>query len=401
MKAPLIAICRHRLATDGQGVTTLVAFHGCPLSCRYCLNPQCTAADGVWQRMDAEEILQAVAVDDLYFQATGGGVTFGGGEPLLHSDTIVDFCQRRPPQWNITVETSLNVPTDQLAKVAPYVGHYLVDVKDMAPDIYRRYTLRDNCQVAVNLQWLADHVGPQHVTVRLPRIPGYNTPADIAASRRRLEALGYGHFNVFDYIVPETEKKAAGNLKQLLGLRRRFGRAVIIVAAAGLLGTPACGQNRKATKSVAAKKAVKPTRAEEDVVIGGTGGVPRNTGTKARAFTIPYRTGHNNDENMVYDVVSEMPCFPGSSAALIKFMKSEMKYPEVAKKKHVQGRVIVTFVVEKDGRITNAKVVKSIGPLLDAEALRIIRKMPRWHPGRQDGIAVRVKYTLPVTFRLP
>lgn len=401
MKAPLIAICRHRMATDGQGVTTLVAFHGCPLSCRYCINPQCTAADGVWQRMDAEELLQTVAVDDLYFQATGGGVTFGGGEPLLHSDTIVDFCQRCPPQWNITLETSLNVPTTQLARVAPFVSHYLVDIKDMNPDIYRRYTLRDNRQVVKNLQWLIDHVGPQHVTVRLPRIPGYNTPADTAASRQQLEALGFSHFNVFDYIAPKAEKKAASNLKQLLDLRRQFGKVAIIVAAsAGLLGTPAYGQNRKATKSVAAKKGVKPTRAE--MVIGRTGGVPRNdTQTKARAFNIPYRPGESNKENRVYDVVEEMPNFPGGTATLMEFVKNEMNYPEAAKKKNVQGRVIVTFIVEKDGRVTNAKVAKSVDPLLDAEALRIVGKMPRWNPGRQNGVAVRVKYTIPVTFRLP
>ena len=74
MKTPLIGICRHRLTTDGTGVTTLVAFHGCPLSCRYCLNSQCLRPDGVWQRLTAEEILQQTVVDDLYFQATGGGI---------------------------------------------------------------------------------------------------------------------------------------------------------------------------------------------------------------------------------------------------------------------------------------------------------------------------------------
>ena len=72
MKTPLIGISRHRLATDGEGVTTLVAFHGCPLRCRYCLNEQCLRADGVWREMDVQEILEEVMVDDLYFKATGG-----------------------------------------------------------------------------------------------------------------------------------------------------------------------------------------------------------------------------------------------------------------------------------------------------------------------------------------
>ena len=101
MKQPLIGICRHRLATDGQGVTTLVAFHGCPLRCKYCLNAQCLRADGVWCWMEMTEILDEVTVDDLYYKATGGGVVFGGGEPLLRSDEIVDFCQKRPMEWKI------------------------------------------------------------------------------------------------------------------------------------------------------------------------------------------------------------------------------------------------------------------------------------------------------------
>ena len=85
LKAPIIGIERHRLTTDGQGVTTLVAFHGCPLHCRYCLNPQCLVPEGVKRRISTKQLLDEVAVDDLYFQATGGGICFGGGEPLLHT----------------------------------------------------------------------------------------------------------------------------------------------------------------------------------------------------------------------------------------------------------------------------------------------------------------------------
>ena len=101
MKAPLIGISRHRLTTDGQGVTTLVAFHGCPLRCQYCLNSHCLRPDGVWQRLSVDEILEQVVVDDLYFQATNGGICFGGGEPLLRSDVISRFCQQCPKEWNM------------------------------------------------------------------------------------------------------------------------------------------------------------------------------------------------------------------------------------------------------------------------------------------------------------
>ena len=172
MKTPLIGISRHRLATDGEGVTTLVAFHGCPLRCRYCLNEQCLRADGVWREMDVQEILEEVMVDDLYFKATGGGVTFGGGEPLLRSEEIVSFCKQKPKEWHIYLETSLNVNRRHLEEVAPYVDHYYIDIKDMNPDIYRRYTSADNRQVIDNLHWLAAPGDTRKVTIRLPHPDG-------------------------------------------------------------------------------------------------------------------------------------------------------------------------------------------------------------------------------------
>ena len=203
MKLPLIGICRHRLVTDGQGVTTLVAFHGCPLRCKYCLNAQCLRADGIWHQMDMMEILDKVMVDDLYYKATGGGVAFGGGEPLLRSDGIVDFCKSRPKEWRIYIETSLNVERRSLEAVAPYIDYYYIDVKDMNPDIYRRYTGRSNRRVVSNLRWLASNVDADKVTIRLPHIPDYNTAQDIERSQQQLEAMGFKDFDRFDYILPE------------------------------------------------------------------------------------------------------------------------------------------------------------------------------------------------------
>ena len=202
MKAPMIGLCRHRLTTDGQGVTTLVAFHGCPLRCKYCLNAQCLRSDGVWRRMDALDILNSVMVDDLYFKATDGGITFGGGEPLLRSDEIVDFCKLRPVEWRIYIETSLNVECRRLEAVAPYIHHYFIDVKDMNPEIYHRYTSIDNTHVIENLRWLAEHEDLNKVTIRLPHIPNYNTAEDIAHSREQLEKMGFFDFDCFEYITP-------------------------------------------------------------------------------------------------------------------------------------------------------------------------------------------------------
>ena len=204
MKLPLIGICRHRLVTDGQGVTTLVAFHGCPLRCKYCLNAQCLRTDGIWYQMDMMEILDKVMVDDLYYKATGGGIAFGGGEPLLRSDGIVDFCKSRPKEWRIYIETSLNVERRSLEAVAPYIDYYYIDVKDMNPDIYRRYTGRSNRRVVSNLRWLASNVDVGKVTIRLPHIPDYNTAQDVERSQRQLEAMGFRVFDRFWYIMPNA-----------------------------------------------------------------------------------------------------------------------------------------------------------------------------------------------------
>jgi len=121
----------------------------------------------------------------------------------------------------------------------------------------------------------------------------------------------------------------------------------------------------------------------------------------AQETIIPYRPGFGPvDEGKVYDVVEQMPSFPGGPAAMMEFISRSIVYPVSALKQELQGRVIVSFIVERDGRLSNAKVVKSVAPDLDKEALRIVKKMPRWIPGQQNGRKVKVKYTVPITFRL-
>ncbi len=106
------------------------------------------------------------------------------------------------------------------------------------------------------------------------------------------------------------------------------------------------------------------------------------------------------EETKVFDVVEQMPSFPGGPSALMQFLSSNIKYPLVAEENGVQGRVVCTFVVERDGSITDVRVIKSVDPSLDKEAVRVVKSMPKWIPGKQNGSAVRVKYTVPVTFRL-
>lgn len=102
----------------------------------------------------------------------------------------------------------------------------------------------------------------------------------------------------------------------------------------------------------------------------------------------------------VFDVVEEMPSFPGGQGALMSYLASNIKYPVVAQENGVQGRVIVSFVVERDGSISDVRVARSVDPSLDREAQRVVKSMPRWKPGKQNGSAVRVKYNVPVVFRL-
>lgn len=107
-----------------------------------------------------------------------------------------------------------------------------------------------------------------------------------------------------------------------------------------------------------------------------------------------------HEENKIFTVVEQMPMYPGGEAALMQYLSSNIHYPAVAAENGVQGRVVVGFVVERDGSITDVNVMRSVDPSLDREAVRVVKNMPRWTPGKQNGSAVRVKYQVPVTFRL-
>ena len=199
-RVPIIGVARHRLAVDGQGVTTLVAFHGCTLHCRYCLNAQCLRPDGFSRTITPAELLDEVMIDNLYFLATGGGITFGGGEPAIRSEFIDAFCRLAPSAWHITMETALNIDRHHLERLLPHVHQYIIDIKDVNPDIYRRYTGQENRRVLDNVRWLLDHEGmAERVVVRVPHIPDFNTDEDVNCSCERLTAMGVTHIDEFTY----------------------------------------------------------------------------------------------------------------------------------------------------------------------------------------------------------
>ncbi|WP_289873278.1 radical SAM protein [uncultured Duncaniella sp.] len=200
-RAKIIGIARHRLSTDGDGVTTLVAFHGCTLRCRYCLNPQSLGDGGRFREYSPEQLYAETRIDELYFIATNGGVTFGGGEPCLRPDFIREFHGLCGPAWQLNLETSLNVPTANIKALLPVVNTMIIDIKDMNPDIYRDYTGQSNALVLENLRMIADTGRQSDCIVRIPLIPGYNTDADRENSRKALEALGFTRFDLFTYQI--------------------------------------------------------------------------------------------------------------------------------------------------------------------------------------------------------
>lgn len=202
--APLIGISRHRLTTDGEGVTTFVAFHGCPLRCKYCLNPQSLHSEGIWKHYDCMQLYEEVRLDELYFLATHGGITFGGGEPCLQSDFIYEFRQLCGQEWQLSVESSLNVPQENIEKLLPVIDYYIIDIKDINNDIYQQYTGKENEKVLNNLHYLIEHGKNEQIIVRTPIIPVYNSESDVDNSIRLLKEMGITQFDRFTYKTLNT-----------------------------------------------------------------------------------------------------------------------------------------------------------------------------------------------------
>ena len=198
---PLSAMSRLRMATDGDGVTTLVCAWGCPLRCGYCLNKFTWDEDTKVERLTAEALYNRVKLDSLYFQATGGGVTFGGGEPLLYADFFPEFRRLCGTKWKLNSETSLAVPRENVILAAEALDSFIVDVKDTDPAVYQAYTGRDNTEVLENLRLLLTLAGPERIRIRLPLIPEYNTEEHRDRSEAILRDMGVHNIERFTYVI--------------------------------------------------------------------------------------------------------------------------------------------------------------------------------------------------------
>jgi protein TonB len=139
---------------------------------------------------------------------------------------------------------------------------------------------------------------------------------------------------------------------------------------------------------------------EDDVIVESVEINTEDDKNKEVVIQAPVAAPIEEEDNVVFQVVETMPSFPGGDAALFKFLGDNVKYPVIAQENGIQGRVICQFVVNKDGSIVDVEVVRPVDPSLDKEAIRVIKSMPKWSPGKQRGKSVRVKYTLPVNFKL-
>ena len=171
----IMSISRLRMGTDGKGVTTLVGFHGCPLFCKYCANDHCHRTDMKRADYTPEELISVLSIDEPYFMMTGGGVTFGGGEPLVQAEFIHEVCLKMKKAWRRTIETSLYAPWKDVELLVHDIDYWYIDIKDIDNEIYKSYTGKSNEGVIDNLKKLLKIVSPDKICIRMPLIPGYNT----------------------------------------------------------------------------------------------------------------------------------------------------------------------------------------------------------------------------------
>lgn len=219
---------RFRMATDGMGVSTLVVFSGCPLYCKYCINQEChedlifipdflkppsykegcydekhryTNVHSTRASYEPDELLEVLRKDEIYYLMTEGGVVFGGGEPLLYSEFIHEVCQRADKRWKKRIETSLNMPWENVELLVDDLDEWIIDIKDIDPVVYKEYTGFDNKNVIDNLLRLRDKLKPEMLRIRVPRIRGYNTDEQVEKSVLWVRHNIKVEPEVFDYVV--------------------------------------------------------------------------------------------------------------------------------------------------------------------------------------------------------
>ena len=199
MTGDIMSISRLRMSTDGKGLSTLIALYSCPLKCRYCFNNHCHDPEYRRGAFTVNELIRVLEKDDIYYKMTDGGIVFGGGEPLLQYEFISAVFVLADKEWKKRIETSLNVPWENIKSLINLTDEWIIDIKDMNHEIYKEYTGQDNSRVISNLSNLIKSVSPEKLHIRVPIIPGFNTGRDVDKSVEKLKDLGFQNIEVFCY----------------------------------------------------------------------------------------------------------------------------------------------------------------------------------------------------------
>ena len=203
----ILNISRLRTYTDGDGISTLIGFTGCPLRCAYCLNPFSWDGSVDGKECTVDELYSKVKKDNIYFLSTGGGLVFGGGEPLLHHDFIKEFIEKyKSTGWKFTLETSLSTKQEYLEDIIDFIDFFIVDTKDMDKRRYELYTKGNYDLFLSNLTYLLDNARPDKIRVRVPLIPKFNSKTDVESNCQILKEMGFKNIDVFKYIDIEDFK---------------------------------------------------------------------------------------------------------------------------------------------------------------------------------------------------
>lgn len=193
------AINRHRFAVDGEGITTLIALYGCPLQCEFCINRDILSSKK-YKELTAKELIDEIMIDYCYFVVSGGGITFGGGEPLLYSKEIWEVRKYLRKEVKINIETSLNVEQENLMDVIHFVDGMIIDVKTLDDDIYQKYTGKSIHKMRRNLEYICECELQHKCKIRIPQIPGYTTKQHVEHTEQLVRKMGFEHIDIFDYV---------------------------------------------------------------------------------------------------------------------------------------------------------------------------------------------------------
>ena len=204
MSFKILNINRHRMFIDGKGINTLVALSSCPLDCKYCLNKEIIKKNN-YKESSIEELLDYVIIDYCYFIATGGGITFGGGEPLLQSKEIHKFRKILPKEIPINIETSLNIPIENLKEIIKDIDLFIIDIKTLNKESNKRYTGKNIDNLLLNLKYLKEQNLQDKCIIRIPTIENFTSFEDIKETINLINDLDFKNLDVFKYIV-KSEK---------------------------------------------------------------------------------------------------------------------------------------------------------------------------------------------------